>query len=121
MTEKIILENTFEHKKKKRGFNPDLSANRPEQLSHLLTRGGCYTTYRLRAVSLFSWSVDQNARDLKMITRVTEGARRELPPSILASRGFAAQRSRACTPLTKSEEKERLFAVYASVHRVLSD
>ena len=32
MTEKIILENTFEHKKKKRGFNPGLSANRPEQL-----------------------------------------------------------------------------------------
>ena len=35
-----------------------------------------------------------------MTTRVTEGARR----STLA---------RACTPLTKSEEKERLRAVYA--------
>ena len=36
-----------------------------------------------------------------------------LPPSFLASRGFAAQRlPRACTPLTKSEEKERLRAVY---------
>ena len=60
-----------------------------------------------------------------MITRVTEGARRErhnkrdtlffllvLPPSFLASRGFTAKRSRACTPLTKSDEKERLLAVY---------
>ena len=32
---------------------------------------------RLRAVSLFSWSFEQNARDTQMITRVTEGARRE--------------------------------------------
>ena len=57
-----------------------------------------------------------------MTTRVTEGARRErhnkrdtlpgLPPSFLASRGFTAKRSRACTPLNKSEEKERLLAVY---------
>ena len=30
-----------------------------------------------------------------MTTRVTEGARRERPPSFLASRGFSAQRSRA--------------------------
>ena len=33
--------------------------------------------YRLRAVSLFSWSVEQNARDTQMTTRLTEGARRE--------------------------------------------
>ena len=32
---------------------------------------------RLRAVSLLSWSVEQNAWDTQMITRVTEGARRE--------------------------------------------
>ena len=32
-------------------------------------------------------------------------------PSFLASRGFAAQRSRTCTPLAKSEEKETLLAV----------
>ena len=32
-------------------------------------------TCRLRAVSLFSWSVEQNARDTQMTTRVTEGAR----------------------------------------------
>ena len=32
---------------------------------------------RLRAVSLFSWSVEQNARDTQMTTRVTEAARRE--------------------------------------------
>ena len=31
---------------------------------------------RLRAVSLFSWSVEQIARDTQMTTRVTEGARR---------------------------------------------
>ena len=65
---------------------------------------------RLRVVSLFSWSVEQNARDTQMTTRVTEGARQAL--SFLASRGFAAQRSRACTSLTKSEEKDRLLAVY---------
>ena len=35
------------------------------------------TPIRLRAVSLFSWSVEQNARDTQMTTRVTEGARRE--------------------------------------------
>ena len=35
-----------------------------------------------------------------------------LPPSFLASRGFAAQPSRASAPLTKSEEKERLLAFY---------
>ena len=63
---------------------------------------------RQRAVSIFSWSIEQNARDTQMTTRVTEGARWErhdkerlsvfllgLPPSFLASRGFAAQRSRA--------------------------
>ena len=55
---------------------------------------------RLRAVSLFPWSVEQNAQDTQMTTRVTEGARRErhgVRRSTLA---------RACTPLTKSEEKE---------------
>ena len=51
---------------------------------------------RLRAVSLFSWSFEQNSRDTQMTTRVTEGARRErLPPSFLVSRGFAAKRSRS--------------------------
>ena len=58
-----------------------------------------------------------------MTTRVTEGARRErhnkrdtlfflLRAAALVSRVFTAKRSRACTPLTKSDEKERLFAVY---------
>ena len=46
-------------------------------------------TSGLRAVSLFSWSVEQNARDTQMTTRVTKGA-----------------------SLTESEEKEILFAVY---------
>ena len=57
---------------------------------------------RLRAVPLFSWSVEQNARDTQMTTRVKARD---------GSHGFAAQRSRAYTPLTKSEEKERLLAV----------
>ena len=60
-------------------FLHDVGENR------LLTPCNC----RLRAVSLFSWSVEQNARDTQMTTRV-----------------------RACTPLTKSEEKERMLAVY---------
>ena len=46
--------------------------------------------------------------ETQMTTRKTEGAR---VSASLVSRGFAAQRSRACTPLTKSEEKERLLAV----------
>ena len=62
---------------------------------------------RLRAVSLFS---------------VVRRAKRETskwphawlrPPSFHASRDFAASRlPRACIALTKSEEKERLFAVH---------
>ena len=35
---------------------------------------------RLRAVSLFSWSVEQNARDTQITTRVTEGARHAASP-----------------------------------------
>ena len=42
---------------------------------------------------------------MKMTMYVTEGARQErLPPS---------SPMRMCTPLTKSEEKEWLFAVYS--------
>ena len=74
---------------------------------------------RLRAVSLFSWSVEQNIRDTQMTTRVTEDARRERhdnssPAAPLVSRVSRLRRSalaRTCTPLTKSEEKERLLAV----------
>ena len=56
--------------------------------------------YRLQAVSLLSWSVEQNARDTQMTTRVTGDARRE------------RRLARECTPHTKSEEKERSLAVY---------
>ena len=62
---------------------------------------------RLRAVSLFSWSVEQNPRDTQMTTRVTEGA-------ALVSRVLRLRHSTlacACTLLTKSGEKERLLAV----------
>ena len=62
---------------------------------------------RLRAVSLFSWSVEQNHRDTPMTTCVTGGARLlGLPPSFLASRGFAAQRSSArALPLLNLKKK----------------
>ena len=62
---------------------------------------------RLLAGSLFSWSIEQNARDRQMITRVTEGARRPR----FSSRGLATRRSRACSPLNESEEEEKLLAV----------
>ena len=58
-----------------------------------------YTIFdRLRAVSLFSWSLEQNARDTQMIT-----------PSFLA---------RVYSP-TNSEEKKRLLAVYISDRKVI--
>ena len=41
-----------------------------------LTLSGFTTFYTLRAVSRFSSSVEQNARDTKMTTRLTEAARR---------------------------------------------
>ena len=58
---------------------------------------------RLRAVSRFSWSVEQNARDTQMTTRLTEGG---LPPLFLASRDFVAQHSRArALPLQNLKKK----------------
>ena len=54
---------------------------------------GCQQADRLRAVSLFSWSVEQNARHTQMTTRVTEGA--------------SAALARACTPLTVNLKKKR--------------
>ena len=75
--------------------------------------------FRLRAVSLFSWSVEQNVQDTQMTTRVTEGARRERHDNLFS--GCRPRFSRlAASPLnararvhflTKSEEKERLPAV----------
>ena len=58
-----------------------------------------------------------------MTTRVNEGARRERHTA-LASRVSRLRRStlaRACTPLTKSEEKERLLAVSGSRKRKCSE
>ena len=69
---------------------------------------------RLRAVSLLSLSVEQNARDTQMTTCETEGTRRERHDKALVSGVLQLCRStlaRACTPLTKSEEKERLLTV----------
>ena len=57
--------------------------NEPEFLrsesSHVVwpIRASSTLRARLRAVSLFSWSVEQNARDTQMTTRVSEGTRRE--------------------------------------------
>ena len=75
---------------------------------------------RLRAVSLFSWSVEQNAQDTQMAARVTEGATPERHGgcrprfSGLATLPLNAH-SQACTLVTKSEEKERLLAVYLMI------
>ena len=56
---------------------------------------------------------EQNARDTQMTTRVTE----RLPPWFLASLSRLRRSTlvRACTPLTKSEEKEILLAVYNGI------
>ena len=65
--------------------------------------------------SLFSWSFEQNVRDTQMTMRVTKGARRERQAAALVSYLLRLCRSTlalACTPLTESEEKERLLAVY---------
>ena len=60
----------------------------------------------------YTKSVERNARDTKMTTRMPEGARRErlfsilgLPPSFFAFGSFTARRSPAGTPLTRSEGK----------------
>ena len=49
----------------------------PNQLNRLKDHKNCITANRLQAVSLFSWSVKQNAWDTQMTMRVTEGTRRE--------------------------------------------
>ena len=58
---------------------------------------------RLPAISLFSWSVEQNARDTQITTRVTEGARRAggCHPR------FSARRSRARALPPKHLKKKR--------------
>lgn len=69
---------------------------------------------RLRTVSLLSLSVERNARDTQMTTCETEGTRRERHDKALVSRVlqlFHSTQVHACTPLTKSDEKERLLAV----------
>ena len=57
-------------------------------------------------------TVEQNVRDTQMTTRVTKGARLARPPSFPASRGFDARARVPPLTSTKSEEKERLLAVY---------
>ena len=54
-----------------------------------------------------------------MTTRVTEGARRA--PSFLASRGFAAQRSRARVLPLLNLKRERRLAVYKFRKRLLEE
>ena len=62
---------------------PTFSLNTDTQLKRSLSTHGPLSVrvngawLRLRAVSLFSWSVEQNARDTQMTTRVTEDARRD--------------------------------------------
>ena len=59
---------------------------------------------RLRAVSLFSWSVEENARGTQMTTRVTEGARRAggCRPRHSARR----PRARALPPLNLKKKRD---------------
>ena len=49
----------------------------PNQLNRLKDHKKSITANRLPAVSLFSWSVKQNAWDTQMTMRMTEGMRRE--------------------------------------------
>ena len=81
-----------------------------------------FCNHRLRAVrSLFSWCIEQNARDTQTTTRMPEGARRERHEKreAVVSFFFAGLASRGRWTLArakplhiKSEEKERLIAVY---------
>ena len=80
-----------------------------------------FHNYRLRAVSLFSWCIEQNVRDTQTTKRVTEGARREryVKREAVVSFFFSGLASRGRSTLAranflhiKSEEKERLLAVY---------
>ena len=76
-----------------------------------------------QCVSIFFWSVEQNARDTQMTTCVIEGAKRErLPPLFLASRGFTAQRSRArALPLLNLKKKRDCSqSTFPVVIRILS-
>ena len=83
---------------------------------------GSHLTIDYAQSLFFSWSVDQNARDKQITTSVTEGARRRHENKIffsgcrprfsrLAASPLACARARVPS-LTKSEEKERLLAVY---------
>ena len=65
-----------------------------------------------RGFAPYTKSVERNAGDTKMTTRMPESARRErlfsilgLPPSFFAFGSFTARRSPAGTPLTKTEGK----------------
>ena len=57
-------------------------------------------------------TVEQNVRDTQMTTCVTKGARLARPRSFPASRGFDARARVPPLTSTKSEEKEKLLAVY---------
>ena len=70
-------------------------------------------------VSLFSWSVEQNARDTQMTTRVTEGERRERP-LFLASRGSRA-RALLLLDLLTSRAFERVARSYERRARSASE
>ena len=61
--------------------------------------------YRLRAVSLLSWSVEQDARDTQMTTRVTGDARRER--RLAASPLFACARALPILNLKKKRDRSQ--------------
>ena len=53
-------------------------------------------------------SLPENVREIKSVRKFKE----QIKHVFESSDSHSAQRSRACPPLTKSEEKERLLAVY---------
>ena len=59
----------------------------------------------------------KNAREMKMTTSMTEGARRVRPPSFFTSRGFTARRSRAFALPSLSLKQKRDWSRSNSVYK----
>ena len=74
---------------------------------------------RLRAVSLFSWSVEQNARDTQITTRVTEGASFIRRGSPLRSNPFTEEWCPFRRP-PNSKSSHHFFCSY-KVHRSIQE
>ena len=62
--------------------------------------------FRLRTVSLFSWTVEQNVQDTQMITRVTEGTRREKHDNLFSGCRPRFSRLHLLNPMQMSETEQ---------------